>query len=397
MILATAKNIAMNMMKPNIYEPYAFDATQDYIFEFSYTGSQAQHNKIVIRDNASNKIVFEDKIRTMELKHKIPAGTLTNGGIYKATVFVYDTFENQSPESDAVIFFCFTQPVFTITNLTPNAIVNNSSYEVEFAYQQIEGEPLNSYQVLLYNSLGEIIAQSGNRYPNMDDDTEPVFTYNLTSLDDNTEYSVQILGETLNHMVADTGRVVFTVEYINPAVFAILDLTNIEREGQIKIQSNIVSIVGHSYPDPPLFIDDMEVDTRGNDEGGQHRVWFDEGFNLQRDFTLQILMRDPNDYSTFLEFGAYPINLELKYMKGVFDSQNGKEMAYISLRVYNQLTAYYLQSNYFEPLAHPFEYLHVWLRCVKDVYELIAEPLPPTYPERFFYLDMSPLDKARLG
>ena len=105
MILATAKNIAMNMMKPNIYEPYAFDATQDYIFEFSYTGSQAQHNKIVIRDNASNKIVFEDKIRTMELKHKIPAGTLTNGGIYKATVFVYDTFENQSPESDAVIFF----------------------------------------------------------------------------------------------------------------------------------------------------------------------------------------------------------------------------------------------------------------------------------------------------
>lgn len=396
--MAITRNAASVANKPNIYEPYAFDATQDYVFEFNYSGPQVQKNRLVIRDNESNTVVYDQKIRMMALEHLLPANTLTNGKTYNATIFVYDTFDTESPESNPVIFFCFTQPRFETTNLSQNDRVYNSSYEIQFVYEQLEGEPLDSYHLVLFNSLGEIIHNSGTKYPNMGTVSSEIFTYTITALDDNAEYSIQIIGETLNHMVVDTGRIFFTVEYTNPSVFAILDLTNIAREGQIKIQSNIVSIEGRSYPDPPRYIRGQEVDLRGHDDGGQHRVWFDDGFSIRRDFTLQMIIRDPNDYSTLVEFNDYPISLELKYMKGKFENQGDQEVAYVSLRVYNQLTAYYLQSNYFEPLDISERYLHVWVRCIGDVYELIAEPLHKVnYENSYFYLDVSRLDVDVLG
>lgn len=382
MILAVTRSVATTTMKPNIYEPYAFDALQDYTFEFSYRGPQAHSNRLIVKDNATEEEVYNQQIHNMQLKHTLPAGSLQNGKVYKAIILVYDINGTASPSSDFVLFYCFTKPSLEIQNLSADETVTSSSHEVEFIYKQSEGEPLSSYQIVLYNSLGEIISQSGNYYPNNDDYNSIIngiaLSYSLMSLDDDTKYFIQITGETNNHMVVDTGMVAFSVDYANPAVFAILNLENIEREGQIKIQSNIVSITGRSYPEPPEYIEDAEVDLRYEDNGGQHRVWFDEGFSLQKNFTLQMIIKDPQDYSTLMEFNAYPITLELKYMKGCFASQGGKEMSYVALRVFNQLTNYYLQSNYFELLQATSQYLHIWMRCVNDAYDLVVEPVMVT-------------------
>lgn len=391
--MAISRNASVSsMMKPNIYEPYAFDATNNYVFMFTYSGPQAQYNRLVIKDNATETVVYDKTIATMDLSHTVFADTLMNGKVYKAFIYVYDKNYQESPASSPVLFSCFTQPTFQFTNFPDDGIVKNSSFPVEFEYVQPEGELLNSYRVILYSSLGDVISEV-TRYSN----EETVFSHTFASLSTDTSYSIQVIGETRNHMTADSGKIGFSVEYTLPNVFVLLDLVNLKKEGQIKIQSNIVAILGKSYPDPIGFLDGLEVDLTGKDAGGQHRVWFDEGFDLQSNFTLQTLVRHPTCYEKIIEFGAYPITLELKYMKGCFDSRNGRESGYIALRVYNQITNYYIQSNYFEPLSHPFEYLHIWLRCVNDVYELVAEPVMTEDMERFMYLNMSPLDVAKIG
>ena len=376
----------MAMSKPIIYDPSAFDANKDFLIKFSYQGDQARYNRIAIYTNdEAHTLVWEDEAETMQLSHTVPAGTLSNGVRYEATVVVLDVNKNESAVSDKVVFYCWTTPELILTSplMTGNETIHTSSHTVVFTYSQKEemegevnkdGEPLNWYQVKLYNSLGALIVSSGNRYPYAEQakrqNGEPLTVfYDIGGLEDNGMYYIRVNGETLNHMVVDTSLVPFSVEYLNPVLFAKLDLTNDACEGYIKIQSNLISLIGHSNPDPPIFIDDMEVDLTGED----YWVCFCEAFSINRDFTMQMLFRKPNDYSVVLEFAEDPTTLELKYMRGKFDGFD-HEMAYMKLRVYNDITNYTLSSNYFE-IPTENERIHVWMRCINNIYELKAENL----------------------
>ena len=49
------------MSAPLIQTVIPFDATQDYVLSFSYLGFQVRKNKVIIRDNTTNLIVYEQK------------------------------------------------------------------------------------------------------------------------------------------------------------------------------------------------------------------------------------------------------------------------------------------------------------------------------------------------
>ena len=67
------------MAKPYIQKIIPFDANMDYEISLSWTGNRAHANRIIIYDNDSNAILFDDLVSSFALKHTIPAYTLTNG------------------------------------------------------------------------------------------------------------------------------------------------------------------------------------------------------------------------------------------------------------------------------------------------------------------------------
>ena len=105
-------------------------------------------------------------------------------------------------------------------------------------YVQDENEPLNTYNVILYNSSRVQMSKSATLYGTSD------LEYSLHNLADATQYYVRCLGETLNGMVADSGYIPFSVKYIVPTYWAYVDLTNNQNDGTVRISSNIRTIEG---------------------------------------------------------------------------------------------------------------------------------------------------------
>ena len=88
------------MAKPYIQKITPFDADKDYEISLSWTGSRAHANRIIIYDNDTNNILFDDTVSSFALKHTIPAYTLTNGKKYVIQAKTYDVENLPSPLSD---------------------------------------------------------------------------------------------------------------------------------------------------------------------------------------------------------------------------------------------------------------------------------------------------------
>lgn len=59
-------------MKPILYLIPAFDSALGTTIKFSWFGNQPVSNTVIIKDNATNKIVYEQSQTTMRLEHQIP-------------------------------------------------------------------------------------------------------------------------------------------------------------------------------------------------------------------------------------------------------------------------------------------------------------------------------------
>lgn len=69
------------MAKPVILRVNPFDANKDYEITLSWMGNRAHANRIIIYDNETNEVVFDDMVSSFSLKHTIPAYTLKNNKI----------------------------------------------------------------------------------------------------------------------------------------------------------------------------------------------------------------------------------------------------------------------------------------------------------------------------
>lgn len=308
--------MAVQQLTQPIVNPIsAFDATRAHNITFTVIGgAQVVANRLVISNNETGAIVYNKTAITMKLEHTIPANTLTNGGYYNAVVYTIDNANNESVASTAVPFYCYSQPVLTIDNIPATETIENGTYTFTGTYIQQEGEILNSYQYTLYDSNKNVLSKTPLIYY----ETDSSLSYTFVGMSNDTSYYIELSGETVNGTHITSGVIYFTVRYIQPASFAICDLVNNCDDGYIQVSSNIVAIDGKSNPDPPIYIDDKEVDLRDPDSW----VEWDSGFRIQDDFTLRAWGRDFNPYEPIItlkndiDAPQTPNKIEMKWMTG---------------------------------------------------------------------------------
>lgn len=301
------------LTQPIINPIAAFDATQSHVITFlAIGGAQVVGNRIVISDNQTGETVYDNRVITMQLAHTIPANTLTNGGYYNVVIYTIDSANNFSPASVPVPFYCYSQPTLTINNIPASSTIENGTYTFQGSYAQQENENLNSYQFILYDSNKTVLSQSDVIYYSSNNS----LSYTFVGMSNDTSYYIELKGQTVNNTEITTGLLYFTVRYSQPASFAIVDLVNDCENGFIQISSNIVAIDGKSNPEPPIYIDNKEVDLREPDSW----VRWDEGFNIKDDFTMRVWGRDFNDFEPIITLSnknntdSEPNKIEMKWM-----------------------------------------------------------------------------------
>ncbi len=301
------------LTQPIVNPIVAFDATKQQEITFIVIGgAQVVGNRLIIRNNQTGEIVYNQIQSSMKLEHILPANSLKNNNFYNAVIYTIDNGNDESVASVPIPFYCYTQPALTIDNIPSSGTIENGTYSFQGNYVQNEGELLNSYRFTLYDSNKTILAQSPLIYYN----TDPSLTYLFSGMSNNTSYYIELTGETINSTILTSGVKSFTVRYIQPASFAICDLANDCENGYIQISSNIVAIDGKSNPTPPIYIDDKEVDLREPDSW----VEWDSGFSIKNDFTLRAWGRDFNPYEPIITLSnqqntsSIPNKIEMKWM-----------------------------------------------------------------------------------
>lgn len=301
------------LTQPIINPIAAFDATQNHVVTFlAIGGAQVVGNRIVISDNQTGETIYDNRVITMQLAHTIPANTLTNGGYYNVVIYTIDSANNFSQASVPVPFYCYSQPTLTINNIPASSTIENGTYTFQGSYAQQENEILNSYQFILYDSNKTVLSQSDVIYYSSNDS----LSYTFVGMSNDTSYYIELKGQTVNSTEITTGLLYFTVRYSQPASFAIVDLVNDCENGFIQISSNIVVIDGKSNPEPPIYIDNKEVDLREPDSW----VRWNEGFNIKDDFTMRVWGKDFNDFEPIITLSnknntdSEPNKIEMKWM-----------------------------------------------------------------------------------
>lgn len=358
----------MALVTPTLLPMAAFDATQQATFTFTVQGSSAQvvANQLTIREQDTNDIVYQEKQETFTYTHVVNADELTNGTYYNATISTFDANDNQSQESVPIQFWCYTTPTLQFTNIPSSGIITNSSFNFQFTYTQIENEPINSYVVNLFNSSQVQIATSGVQYATTG--TPPYSgSYIFTGFENNTVYYVQVTATTTEGTIVSTSLQQFTVQYTRPDLFTLVQLANNCDEGYVTITSNIILIEGSSNPDPPTYINNQEVDL--TDEGSW--VQWNEGFSITGDMMARVWFRNPNEYSTLVQFSnTNGQTIKLNFMLGYENVDSTDMEAYIEAYVESAAGySYYIYSNYVTPLADTADYV-VYLTRVNDIYSL---------------------------
>ncbi len=346
------------MSAPIITTIIPFDATEEYILNFSYSGFQVRKNKIIIRNNTTNAIVLNETVTSTLLRHTISANTLTNGTTYNVQIQVYDIDNNASPLSNMVVFSCLSTPLLSFANINDEDILKESYINLQINYSQTQGELLNTYEVKLYNYAKQQLYSSGNV-------SGTISEVMITGLEDNSQYFIRAMGETVNHVSMDTGYVSFLCKYLKPSTFSFVALTNNEKEASVSISSNIISIEG-VVNGTPIYINNTMIDLT---ESGRSAV-FNEAFSLNGDFTLHIQGRNFTDYSELLilKDKVTTKQIKLKWLTLLNPDTRVAEKKYGKLEADGQLGLYVLFTDSIDiPLST--DIIHFWIRRVDNSYD----------------------------
>ena len=347
----------MIKIKPVLYTINAFDASNDYIFKFSWSGNQSFASIAEIRENENNNIVYLETQETMQLQHTLLGDVLTNGTLYNIRIATVDSDGNVSDYSNPVLFYCYSTPIFKFDNLESNQIVQNSSYQVTMTYSQTENEPLQSYEITLYDTSKNVIQSSNVKY-SVDE-----IKYTLSGLEDNQAYYIKATGQTLNGMDIETDYIYFTVNYVQPAIYSILNLENNANGGYIKLQSNIKSISCHTKNNP-IFIDDEYLDL-SNDI-----LTMDKDFILKDDFVINLSGYNLS-YGLIMQLSNDTNNnaIYVYLRKGTYDINDNIEKTFIELVVPVSEIKYICYSNYIDNPSST-QMLSIWITKDKGLFQV---------------------------
>lgn len=348
------------MSKPVLFPIKAFDKSLGAILTFSYSGNQAFKNKVIIKDNETDAVVYSKEQTTFQLKHELAASdleALSNGKAYNATVQVFDSNNIGSAVSAPVLFYCFTTPSFLISNIVESQIIQSSYLPVSISYSQLENEPINSYKITLYDAGHQELSNSGILY-SVPLDSE---SYTFSGLFDDTSYYIRATGETLHGFQLDTGFIPFSVNYITPSAFYLLELANQYESGSIKIQSNIVIITGESNSSEYLA-DSYLVLT--NDKYATFR----DGYVINKDFALSFV-GNASTNSVILELVGNDCRIVVTNIKEYEDPMDSSSYATVHalMQVYKGDMVYEICSN---SIDYNIAEYYMFIRRVGDLFSI---------------------------
>lgn len=262
------------MAKPTIQKILPFDAAKPAEISISWTGSRSHANRVLIYDNETNQLIFDDTATTFSLKHTIPADTLANGKKYVIQVQTYDGENIASPLSDKVLFYTFETPDFAFSNIPENGKVTNASFLASVNYYSADFEDIGAYKFYLYDSTKRQLLESNPLTDSFD------ISYQYRGLENNTVYFIRCLGVTVNGMELDTGFTEISVKYENPNTYARIYTTALPSQGCVKVDTNLIIIQYNGteqfeYPGGMIDLTDKTL-------------YYDEGFQIEDDFTVII-------------------------------------------------------------------------------------------------------------
>lgn len=356
----------MALTTPILYSIPAFDATKEQTFTFaSISGSQVVANTLTIKNNATLDTVYSETQTTFKFEHILPAGTLSNGTYYQAALTTKDAQGNESNPSTPIQFYCYAQPSFAISNMPAGNVVANSSYAFEVTYNQIQGEVLNAYVFNLYSASGALISTSGTLY-NTSTTLPLTVSYLFSGFEDKASYSVEVTGVTANGTQITTGRINFTTSYTSPDTFSFLFLTNNCKGGYVTIESNVIGIDAETNPDPPIYIDNKEINLR---DDGAYVSWTD-GYQINGNWTMRIWGRNFRPNKEIFRFS----NINGDIIAIIYCEDDKDKKSWFEMRAVHGVNVWgYTTESVHINTPETIEQLCCWLRRVDNLYELKIE------------------------
>jgi hypothetical protein len=253
------------------------DTMESNTIKWSVSGSVQTSFSIKIYKNSDNSLVYDvPETNSFTPEYTIPPNSLQNGLEYKINVTVYDE-GNFSATSDSEIFQTSGRPVVSAQTI---GTVRNSSYNFQADYIQTENVGLKSYIVFLYDSNLNLVSKS-------DMMTTTPLEHMFTGLISEKDYYVEFQATSNKGLTGTSGKIKFDVLYTQPVVNVNLQASNVENAG-IELSWNVIQIIMKTSG-TTAFIDNEKLDVQNG------KVYADEGFSLDKDFTLQIWIEKPEN------------------------------------------------------------------------------------------------------
>lgn len=344
----------------------AWDAADEHVFQFNVIGGdQVVKNRLVIRDQETNNIVYDGTQTTFKYEHIVsPPNDLSNGKYYTAQIQTFNAQDESSALSLPIQFWCYNTPTITFSNIPVDNVIRNVQFSFEFIYDQSEGELLDYWIMDLYDSSDHVISSSGQQFPSSQ--TTPFqASYLFDGLNDNSTYSVMVYGETINGTDVNSETITFTVDYERPSQFGVIQLENNPCDGYIRITSNAAIIDGKSNPSPPEYIKDCTMADLRKD--GYWVMW-DEGYRIDGDWTLRIWGSEFNiGKPIFIQWTSnnsekFPEKLEIYYNESN-EGISSQLYSFFKIKVYyKNKSPYVIYTNFIDVVTDEQIFL-----CVKRI------------------------------
>lgn len=264
------------LQTPSIVPFLPFDPSNIQIVEFTYSGNQAIKNRVVITNNTTGNIVYDETQTTMKLQHEIQENSLIAGVQYLIQVQVFDAQGNNSNLSEPILFYCFTTPTFLFLNISDNDTYRNASIELEVFYSQLENEQLKSIQYLQYSYDKVLLSKSDTLFN--------LYSHTFYGLKNNTPYYFRAIGETVHGILLDTGYVKLNIEYKTLPANIIFKAENNRCEGFVKLTSNIKDIE-YEFDNDNYVLKDGLLTLKENS------LTYKNSFNVYDDFVLFVVAK----------------------------------------------------------------------------------------------------------